>query len=144
MTGGGAVYKDLKGELNYSLVIPETFAQVSGNIRDLYKKINDCVIKGLSSLGIEGQHSGINDITVEGRRISGNAQTRKKGVILQHGTVLLDFDPDKMVKYLKIAEEKSEDKVTKNLRERVRTLKGLKPDLEMEDIKSALVEWILR
>lgn len=138
MTGGGAVYKDPKGELNYTLVIPENFPAVSGDIRESYGKINSCVVKGLSELDIDSEHSGINDITVGGRKISGNAQTRKKGVILQHGTVLLDFDAEKMVKYLRIAEEKSEDKASDKLEERVRTLRSLKPELTMKELKEAL------
>ncbi|MFP4116857.1 MAG: biotin/lipoate A/B protein ligase family protein [Candidatus Aenigmatarchaeota archaeon] len=138
MTGGGAVYKDPKGEINYSIIAPEELKGIPSDIKESYRKISECIIRALKKIGIEAEHSGINDVVVEGRKISGNAQTRKNGVLLQHGTLLLDFEPEKMVKYLKISEEKSKDKVTSGLEERVTTLKERKPGLSMKEVKEAL------
>ncbi|MFP4633629.1 MAG: biotin/lipoate A/B protein ligase family protein [Candidatus Aenigmatarchaeota archaeon] len=138
MTGGGAVYKDPTGEINYSIIVPEDLPTVPSDIEGSYERISQCIIRALEKIGIEAEHSGINDVVVEGRKISGNAQTRKNGVLLQHGTLLLDFEPEKMVKYLKISEEKSMDKVTSGLEERVTTLKEMKPGLSMKEVKEAL------
>lgn len=140
MTGGGAVYKDPEGELNYSIIVPEHHNEIPRDIKKSYEKINKCIISGLKKLNIDAKHSGINDITINGQKISGSAQTRKKGTILQHGTVLLDFNADKMVKYLKIAPEKSKDKITSNVKNRVTTLKKQKPNLSMKELKTALKE----
>ncbi len=138
MTGGGAVYKDPEGELNYSIIAPENHPKIPRDIKRSYKEINKCVINGLKEIGINAEHSGLNDITINGQKISGAAQTRKKGSVMQHGTILLDFNPDKMIKYLKIAPEKSEDKVTSNMKDRVTTLKKQKPNLDMNTLKEAL------
>lgn len=127
MTGGGAVYKDPDGELNYSLIIPESLTKQ--NIIESYSHICSAVISGLALLDIRAEFKGINDITVGEKKISGNAQTRSKGAVLQHGTILLDFHPEKMVKYLNICDEKFSDKFIKNAKDRVGTIKRLYPKI---------------
>lgn len=106
LTGGGVVFKDSKGEINYSIVMPEKY--VTKNISQSHEQINKAIITGLETLGIEPYHQGINDILLNGKKISGNAQTRKSGGVLQHGTILHTFDTQKMHKYLKIPKEKLE------------------------------------
>ncbi len=138
ITGGGAVYKDPKGELNYSVIVPEKLEEIPRDIQKSYRKINQFVINALENLGINAEHSGINDIVIDKQKISGSAQTRKKGAVLQHGTLLLDFDPEKMVKYLKISSEKSKDKTTSKIQDRVTTLKQRKPGLKMKELKEEL------
>ncbi|MFP4046104.1 MAG: biotin/lipoate A/B protein ligase family protein [Candidatus Aenigmatarchaeota archaeon] len=140
MTGGGAVYKDPTGELNYSVIVPEELSGMPSDIEESYRKISECIIRALEKIGIEADHSGINDVVVEGRKISGNAQTRKRGVLLQHGTLLLDFEPEKMVRYLKISEEKSKDKIASGLEGRVTTLKERRPGLTREEVEKVLKE----
>ena len=138
LTGGGAVYKDPNGELNYSVIVPEELNQISRDILKSYREINEFIIKALKNLGIEAKHSGINDITINNQKISGSAQTRKNGVILQHGTLLLDFNPDKMIQYLNIPIEKTQDKTSSKMKDRVTTLKKEKPELNMEKLKKEL------
>ena len=58
----------------------------------------------------------------EPKKISGNAQTRKKGVILQHGTILLKVDVDKMFELLKVPDEKLKGKMIENVKQRVSSL----------------------
>ncbi|MFW5902488.1 MAG: lipoate--protein ligase family protein [archaeon] len=138
MTGGGAVYKDPGGELNYSVIAPETMGEIPSDIQETYRKINKFIISALEELGIKAKHSGINDITINNQKISGSAQTRKKGTLLQHGTLLLDFNPNKMIKYLKIPIEKSKDKTTSKIEDRVTTLKQIKSNLTMNSLKETL------
>jgi lipoate-protein ligase A len=99
ITGGGAVFHD--EELTYSIVIPETHPQIPKNIMKSYGRICGAVMKGLENLGIESKYAPINDIITGGKKISGNAQTRKAKIVLQHGTVLTDVDVDKMFSVLK-------------------------------------------
>jgi lipoate-protein ligase A len=93
MTGGGAVLHEQ--EVTYSF-ITKTFP---ANIRDSYKVICEPVVDCLKDLGFEA-NSPLNDIAVNNKKVSGNAQTRRNGVLLQHGTILLDIDIDKMFSVL--------------------------------------------
>ncbi len=113
ITGGGAVFHD--AEITYSFITREYPA----HIIDSYKWICGGVILGLANLGIEAQFVPINDIVVGQKKVSGNAQTRKKGVLLQHGTILLDVDVERMFSLLKVPNEKMRDKLVQNVKERV-------------------------
>ncbi|MDE1860080.1 MAG: lipoate--protein ligase family protein, partial [Candidatus Micrarchaeota archaeon] len=117
ITGGGAVYHDLNGEITYSIIAPE--GMFPKGIRESYSFICGWIIKGLKGLGIEAQFVPINDIIVEGKKISGNAQTRRKGILLQHGTILYDLDVKKMFSLLNVSKEKISDKMVKSAEERV-------------------------
>ena len=76
ITGGGAVFHD--NELTYSIVISESHPSISKNILDSYGRICGAIVKGLNNIGIESIYAPINDIISNGKKISGNAQTRKK------------------------------------------------------------------
>ena len=115
-TGGGAVFHDR--ELTYSVVLKK-YPQ---NILESYKWICDAIIDGLSTLGIRAEFSPLNDIVVSGKKISGCAQTRKKGVLLQHGTILLGVDVEKMFSILKVPSEKMRGKLMSDVRARVASL----------------------
>jgi len=123
ITGGGAVFHDK--ELTYSIVIPESRPEIPKKIIDSYGRICGAIIKGLSNLGIESQYAPINDIISNGKKISGNAQTRKERTVLQHGTVLMDVDVDKMFSVLKVPNEKIKDKLIKDVKQRVTSVKNI-------------------
>ncbi len=135
-TGGGAVLHE--HESTYSLAISEKDA--SSDIVESYKDICSGIIKALLSLGIKAEFKPINDIIVGNKKISGNAQTRKSGVILQHGTILLDLDLEKMFSVLNVPDEKIKDKMIKVAEERVTSLKNeLGKEIVNEEIEKALV-----
>jgi lipoate-protein ligase A len=121
ITGGGAVFHDK--ELTYSIVIPESNPKVPKNILESYRRICGAVIKGLKQLWIESKYAPINDIIVNNKKISGNAQTRKLKTVLQHGTILMDVDVDKMFKLLKVPDEKIKDKLIADVKQRVTSIK---------------------
>jgi lipoate-protein ligase A len=73
----------------------------------------------INKLGFNAKFAPLNDIVVDNRKVSGNAQTRKKGILLQHGTILLDVDVEKMFSVLKIPSEKIKDKMIKDAKARV-------------------------
>lgn len=123
ITGGGAVFHDK--ELTYSIVIPESHSQISKNIIESYGRICGAIMKGLKHLGIESKYAPINDIITNGKKISGNAQTRKLKTVLQHGTVLMDVDVDKMFSLLKVPNEKIKDKMIADVKERVTSVKQI-------------------
>jgi len=117
-TGGGAVLHDK--ELTYSVVMDEK--DLPTDIIKSYQKICSCIIYGLKTMGLNAEFKPINDIVVKNKKISGNAQTRKEGIVLQHGTILIDVDVEKMFSVLKVPNEKIKDKLIKDAKERVTSI----------------------
>lgn len=119
ITGGGTVFHHQ--ELTYSFVIPISHPMIKGEILDSFKTVCSPLIKTLKELGIPAEYQPINDITADGKKISGNAQIRKSGVLLQHGTILLDIDKESIGDLLTgkgsdkqhIIDEKTGEKTTK-------------------------------
>jgi lipoate-protein ligase A len=87
-----------------------------------YDLICGALIKGLQSIGIDAKYAPLNDIIVNKKKISGNAQTRRMGVCLQHGTILIDVDVEKMFSLLKVPDEKIRDKMISTVKERVTSI----------------------
>ena len=111
-TGGKAVFHDK--DLTYAVFARENCPFFSPDILGTYRVISSCIAKGLSMLGIkaeiahEGRSSQENrlktfcfsspsryELLVEGRKICGSAQVRSRGAFLQHGSLLINFDPFK-------------------------------------------------
>lgn len=120
-TGGGAVYHDYKGEITYSVIAPEKM--FSPNIVESYQQVADWIIAGLEKLNVQAEFVPINDLVVNGKKISGNAQTRRSKILQMHGTVLCDVDVDKMFSLLKVPDEKMKGKTISAVKERVTSLK---------------------
>jgi lipoate-protein ligase A len=116
-TGGGAVYHDRDGEITYSLIGKEEL--FPKDILASYRLICGHIVDSLALLGIVAEFKPINDITAAGKKISGNAQTRRGGVLLQHGTILYSVDVDRMFSLLKVSDEKIKDKMIASVKERV-------------------------
>lgn len=141
ITGGGAVFHDYDGEITYSLVAPDDDPKIPSDIITSYKLICNCIIQGLKELGIDSEFKPINDIIAGGKKISGNAQTRRYGVILQHGTVLVDCDVKKIFSVLKVSGVKISDKAIQSAEERVTSLKKIiGSDLSFEEVKTSLIK----
>ena len=137
ITGGGAVYHDTNGEITYSIIGPES--EFPKGIRESYKYVCQGVIDGLSGLGIKAEFAPINDILVNGKKISGNAQTRRRGVLLQHGTILYSLDVKRMFTLLRISKEKISDKLIRSVEERVTSVSSC-GTFSMNQLYAALLE----
>lgn len=123
-TGGGAVYHDFDGEITYSILAPESL--LPSGITESYHVICGWIVDGLREVGIETVFKPINDIvTVGGKKISGNAQTRRNGIVLQHGTILYNVDVRKMFSLLKVGQEKIADKLIAAVEDRVTCVRKL-------------------
>ena len=116
VSGGGAVYQDL-GNLNYSIAIEADHPLVKGfAIAESYRILSSGVIEGVRKFGVELVFDPPSDFLVGNRKISGNAQARKKGVIFHHGTLLVNANlnllnrlldaPKKGLKNVKVTSKK--------------------------------------
>lgn len=127
ITGGGAVLHD--SELTYSF-LTKKYPQ---NIMESYELICGAIMTAINSLGFVSKFSPLNDITINGKKVSGNAQTRKKNTLLQHGTILLNADIERMFSVLKVPSEKIRDKMISDVKQRVTTL-----DKTFEEVADSL------
>lgn len=117
ITGGGAVYHDL-GNLNYSFISND----IEGEIN--FSKFCQPIIDALRKLKINACLSGRNDIEVDGKKISGNAQHREKGRVLHHGTLLFDTDLSVLSKTLQPDINKVSSHGIKSVKSRVVNIKS--------------------
>ncbi|MEM2969449.1 MAG: biotin/lipoate A/B protein ligase family protein [Candidatus Bathyarchaeia archaeon] len=89
-SGGGTVYQDL-GTLNYTVVIDFNHPLVSGlDVEQTLKKLCKGIITSLKILGLDPIFKPPSDVLVKNKKVSGNAQARRKNVVLQHGTLLVN------------------------------------------------------
>ena len=138
ITGGGAVYHDL-GNLNFSFVT----TSLKDNLNN-YRKFTDPVIKALKSLGVEAAFSGRNDIVVDEKKISGNAQSFYKNKMLHHGTILFDADLSIIADVLNVKPDKIASKGIKSNRARVTNIKPyLTEAISMTEFKTRLLKYLL-
>ncbi|MBS1266070.1 MAG: Lipoate-protein ligase A subunit 1 [Candidatus Woesearchaeota archaeon] len=136
ITGGGAVFHDK--ELTYTFFIHKD--HVSDNIVESYKIICGAIIKGLKTIGINAKFSPINDLLINNKKFSGNAQTRRDNIIMQHGTILLEVDKNKMFSALNVPIEKISDKKIKELKNRVTSLKEEEKVCSFDKVRAALLK----
>jgi len=139
ITGGGAVFHDYDGELTYSVVCKQ--GDVPNDIIESYRSICGGLVRGFEHLGLQAEFKPVNDVQVNGKKISGSAQTRRWGSVLQHGTILISPDMRLMFELLKVSPEKISDKFIASVYERVTSVErelGRKPDFD--EVRAAMVD----
>ena len=122
LSGGGAVYHDL-GNLNFSFIAPNS----PGNFHN-FRKFTQPVIKVLMRMGVPAELSGRNDILVDGKKISGNAQYVSGPRMVSHGTLLWDTDLSVVGEALRVKQAKIESKGIKSVRARVANITEFLPE----------------
>ena len=136
-TGGRAVLHE--HELTYSVIVPESYPGMPNTVTEAYRVISEGILKGFRNLGLDAYFSvpetyqdkemlkspkssvcfdapSWYELVVEGRKVAGSAQTRQKGVILQHGAILLELDEEKLFSVFKFSDDKVKEKMKNNLR----------------------------
>jgi len=106
ISGGGAVYQDYDGEITYSATVA-TQDLGTADVFVAYNMICKGLIEAIKILGINadfnpGDPKNCPNVTANGRKISGSAQSHKSGVLLQHGTFLVKVDLNKMFAFLNV------------------------------------------
>jgi lipoate-protein ligase A len=121
ITGGGAVYHDL-GNLNFSFV-----EEASGDEIDL-RVFSERAAAALIRMSLQVELSGRNDLTIDGRKFSGNAQYRHRRKILHHGTILYDANLNNVQAALNVKADKISSKGVSSVRSRVTNLIDYMPE----------------
>lgn len=131
LSGGGAVYHDV-GNLNFTFVSERRAYSVENN--------NKIILSALQKLGFNAELSGRNDVTVEGRKISGQAFCLRKDACYHHGTILINSDVERMRSALSPSKLKLQSKGVASVAARVGNLKDWDPDVNVDKVKVALSE----
>lgn len=141
ISGGGAVFHDSRGEITYSIVISSRdFEKESSN--NIYQSVLKSISLACAELDIKTEYGQIQcpSLFVDGKKISGNAQAVHKDVILQHGTILLDFNPHLMYSVLNARPDKPRVKMIESVFAYVTTLskitgQTITPEIFSEPLK---------
>jgi len=130
ITGGGAIYFD-ETQIGWELYLHKRDVGTS-DMQAISKRICHAAATAISALGVDARYRPRNDIEVDGRKISGTGGAFDGDALLFQGTLLIEFDVEKMLRVLRIPAEKLSDKAIASARERVANLKellGRQPDV---------------
>lgn len=145
-TGGRAVLHEQ--ELTYSIIVSEQYPDMPKTVTEAYRVLSEGLLKGFRNLGMdayfsvpetEEQQADLKkpksavcfdapswyELVVEGKKVAGSAQTRQKGVILQHGAILLDMDQEKLLSVFNFASEEEKEKMRAKLPEKAVAINDL-------------------
>lgn len=158
-TGGRGVLHE--HELTYSVIVTEEYPDMPKTVTESYRVISEGVLKGFHELGMEAYFSvpetveekdslknprsavcfdapSWYELVVEGRKVAGSAQTRQKGVILQHGAILLDLDEDKLFSLFKYPSERVRERMQKAFKNKAVAINDLRQEpVSLEEAKRA-------
>jgi lipoyl(octanoyl) transferase len=138
-TGGRAVLHDQ--ELTYSVIVSESYPQMPVSVTEAYRVISEGILLGFQNLGLHAYFSvpetqeqlddlkkpksavcfdapSWYELVVEGKKVAGSAQTRQKGVILQHGAILLDLDEELLLSVFNFSSPEAKEHMRKKLPEK--------------------------
>ena len=137
LTGGGAVYHD-NGNLNFSFILRAGEKDVNN-----FAKFVEPIIAALGSMGIDAELAGRNDILVDGKKVSGNAQYSKHNMLIHHGTLLFDSKMENLSNALNVKDLKIKSKGTKSVRSRVANIKDyMDSDISIMEFKENILEYL--
>jgi lipoate-protein ligase A len=128
LTGGRAILHDQ--ELTYSLIIREDYNLLADSIEKSYQQISSGLVKGLQNLGIPAELKAVErgkkaptghsaacfdapswyEVILDNKKLIGSAQRRKNNVILQHGSLPLVIEVDKIFRLLNYSSEQDRKK----------------------------------
>jgi len=138
LSGGGAVYHDLNN-LNFSFITDNAKENVHN-----FRKFTEPVIRALHQMGVPAELGGRNDILVDGRKISGNAQYVSTRRMVSHGTLLFNTDLSKVGEALTVKMSKIESKGIKSVRSRVANISEfLAQPMEMSEFHARVKDSLL-
>ncbi len=139
LTGGGAVFNDL-GNINFTFITN----RASDNTID-FRKFTQPIINALGDLSVNAEFSGRNDITIDGKKFSGNAQYYHKSRVLHHGTLLFSGNLTDLSQALKTKPLKFEDKSVKSIASRVTNIsQHLSAPMDVLEFRNYLMGHVMK
>ena len=140
LSGGGAVFHDL-GNLNFTFIMNSR--KEDNKIAD-FKGYTVPILEVLLKLGVDAKFEGRNDLTIEGKKFSGNAEHIYKTRILRHGTLLFSSVMNDLHLALKINPLKYQDKAVKSVRSRVTNISEHLPQkIDVLQFRDIIMEHIM-
>lgn len=145
ITGGGTVYHDVEDEITYSVVANKKDLEAP-DITAVYAKIYAGLAEAVKILGLRADFNKGNlktcpNLMVNGKKVSGSAQSHKRGVVLQHGTLLVDVELEKMFTFLRVPWAKTCMEVVGVAERKITSVKKeLGRHVSVEEVKEALVK----
>lgn len=137
LSGGGAVFSSPEN-FQYTLIVDKNEIDGHG-----FKDMAEPLINFLEELGIDAEFTGRNDILIDGKKISGNAQYNYKNILLHHGTILFDVNVDMLTKALTPDPTKLTAKGIKSVKSRITTIKEKLKDYDVDRFMSEFMEYQL-
>lgn len=129
LSGGGAVFHDL-GNLNFTFLAQKPCFDINKQLQ--------VILLALKQWGLSAEISGRNDITIAGKKFSGNAFYQSQTGCYHHGTLLVDVDFNKLQQYLQVSAEKLTAKGIASVQSRVINLSSLNSGLTTQNLQPAL------
>jgi lipoate-protein ligase A len=145
LTGGGAVYHDTQNEITYSVVAREKDFGTT-DVVQAYNRICDGIIETVKILGVNagfspGDPRNCPTVAINGKKISGSAQYHRSGVLLQHGTFLLDVELETMFTFLRVPWARNISDVICVASEKITSIeKELNNHIDRKDAAEALIQ----
>ena len=137
MSGGGTIYTD-PGGWQFTFIQHEDATEIA------FHQYIAPVIDALREIGVQAEFNGRNDLTIDGRKFSGNAQYRLGGSIVHHGSLLFDTDIEQMVASTTVDDYKILSKSIKSVRDRVTNIsEHLSAPMDAETFKECMVRHIM-
>lgn len=134
LSGGGAVFHD-PGNLNFSFI-----KKTQGEKTVDFRKYTQPILDVLIDMGVDAKFEGRNDLTIDGKKFSGNAKHFHKNKILQHGTLLFSSKLPDLSAALKVNPLKFRDKAVKSVRSRVTNIsEHLPAPITLEEFEKRII-----
>lgn len=158
-TGGRGVLHE--HELTYSVIVSEDYPGMPETVTEAYRVISGGLLEGFRNLGLQAEFSIPNskadadqlknpksgvcfdapswyELVVEGKKVAGSAQTRQKGVILQHGAILMSLDVEKLTSIFTYSSPAVKERVKRTLPDRAIAIDRLTDrEVTVEECKTA-------
>lgn len=162
LTGGRAVLHDQ--ELTYSVIVSEEYPEMPSQVTEAYRVISNGLLKGFQYLGLHAEMVSLAseeekakyasvgssacfdspswyELVVEGKKVAGSAQTRQKGTILQHGSILLDLDVDKLFDVLHFSSDRMKERMKASFLDKAVAINQLQPRMvTVDEAKEAFLQ----
>lgn len=160
-TGGRAVLHDQ--ELTYSMIVPEEYPGMPKTVTEAYRVLSEGLLYGFQNLQLDAKMVNLSseeekskyaatgsaacfdspswyELVVEGRKVAGSAQTRQKGIVLQHGSILLDMDIDLLFDLLQFPSERVKQRLRDSFSQKAVAINDLRRIVKLEPISMEQVE----